>query len=153
MFRRDVCDKPGRPCNSLHTSIALRMMTPRWTCCASTLIACVHAAVARIALVKPDKARGVENMILQAAQRGNISEKARVPPGCALACASPMRARAMCDRREPKGGHLRTSLILAQASAAQVSEQQLVDMLGRISESAAGKTKITMHRRRAFDDD
>ncbi len=35
----------------------------------------------------------------------------------------------------------------------QVSEQQLVDMLGRINESAAGKTKITMHRRRAFDDD
>jgi programmed cell death protein 5 len=32
-------------------------------------------AVARIALVKPDKARNVENMILAAAQRGAITEK------------------------------------------------------------------------------
>lgn len=31
--------------------------------------------VARIALVKPDKARSVENMILAAAQRGAITEK------------------------------------------------------------------------------
>ncbi|GBF91698.1 hypothetical protein Rsub_04002 [Raphidocelis subcapitata] len=31
--------------------------------------------LARIALVKPDKARGVENMILTAAQRGAITEK------------------------------------------------------------------------------
>lgn len=37
-------------------------------------------AVARIALVKPDKARGVENMILQMAQRGQITEKARDSP-------------------------------------------------------------------------
>jgi DNA-binding TFAR19-related protein (PDSD5 family) len=33
--------------------------------------------VARIALVKPDKARSIENMILSAAQRGAITEKAR----------------------------------------------------------------------------
>lgn len=32
-------------------------------------------AVARIALVKPEKARAVENMILQMAQRGQIQEK------------------------------------------------------------------------------
>lgn len=32
-------------------------------------------AVARIALVKPDKAHGVENLILQMAQRGQIIEK------------------------------------------------------------------------------
>jgi programmed cell death protein 5 len=34
-------------------------------------------AVSRIALVKPDKARGVENMILAAAQRGQLGEKVR----------------------------------------------------------------------------
>ena len=43
-------------------------------------------AVARIALVKPDKARGVENMILQAAQQGRISEKARTLPAQTLHC-------------------------------------------------------------------
>lgn len=32
-------------------------------------------AVARIALVKPDKARGVENMILNAGKRGQLGEK------------------------------------------------------------------------------
>jgi DNA-binding TFAR19-related protein (PDSD5 family) len=32
-------------------------------------------AVARIALVKPDKARNVENMILAAAQRGALQSK------------------------------------------------------------------------------
>ena len=32
-------------------------------------------SVARIALVKPEKARGVENLILQMAQRGQITEK------------------------------------------------------------------------------
>ena len=32
-------------------------------------------AVARIALVKPEKAKGVENMILQMAQRGQLTEK------------------------------------------------------------------------------
>jgi DNA-binding TFAR19-related protein (PDSD5 family) len=38
---------------------------------------CCYAvcAVARIALVKPEKARGVEDVILNAAQRGQIAEK------------------------------------------------------------------------------
>ena len=33
------------------------------------------SAVARIGLVKPEKARGVENLILQMAQRGQVTEK------------------------------------------------------------------------------
>jgi DNA-binding TFAR19-related protein (PDSD5 family) len=33
--------------------------------------------VARIALVKPDKARSVENMILGAAQSGRLGERVR----------------------------------------------------------------------------
>ena len=46
-----------------------------------SLIALIHVVtVARIALVKPDKARGVEQIILQAAQRGQIGEKVRVRP-------------------------------------------------------------------------
>jgi hypothetical protein len=35
----------------------------------------------------------------------------------------------------------------------QMSEEQLVGMLERINESNPQKTKITMQRRRAFDDD
>lgn len=37
--------------------------------------AVIAPAVARIALVKPDKARNVENMILAAAQRGALQNK------------------------------------------------------------------------------
>jgi hypothetical protein len=37
-------------------------------------------AVARVALVKPDKARNVENMILTAAKRGALQSKVRL--GC-----------------------------------------------------------------------
>lgn len=40
------------------------------------LLTSMHAhAVARIALVKQEKARGVENLVLQMAQRGQITEK------------------------------------------------------------------------------
>lgn len=37
-------------------------------------------AVSRIALVKPEKARGVEDVILRAAQMGQIVEKVHVRP-------------------------------------------------------------------------
>lgn len=37
-------------------------------------------AVARIALVKQEKARGVENLVLQMAQRGQITEKVGMLP-------------------------------------------------------------------------
>jgi hypothetical protein len=43
-------------------------------------------AVSRIALVKPDKARGVENMIISMAQRGQISEPVRAPLPTRAAC-------------------------------------------------------------------
>lgn len=36
-------------------------------------------AVNRIALVKPDKARGIEDTLLRMAQRGQISEKVMHP--------------------------------------------------------------------------
>lgn len=35
----------------------------------------LHVTVARIALVKPDKARGVEDVVLRAAQMGQIVDK------------------------------------------------------------------------------
>lgn len=84
--------------------------------------ACLHApsdahapprratpAVARIALVKPDKARGVEDMIIAAARRGALGEK--------------------------------------------VTEERLIDLLEQVNERTAAKTKVTIQRRRAFDDD
>lgn len=41
-------------------------------------------AVARIALVKPDKAQAVENLVIQLAQRGQLSE--RVGPLAVIDC-------------------------------------------------------------------
>ena len=65
-----------------------------------------RAAVARIALVKPDKARGVENMILQAAQRGNISEKVRLSVLRPRLSGSAVDARSDCGPRPAQGRHL-----------------------------------------------
>lgn len=42
---------------------------------ARVLQASARERLSRIALVKPDKARGVENMILQMAQRGALNER------------------------------------------------------------------------------
>ena len=39
------------------------------------LLPAARERLARIALVKPDKARGVEDLVLQAAQRGQIVER------------------------------------------------------------------------------
>ncbi|KAL3161992.1 hypothetical protein ABBQ38_009068 [Trebouxia sp. C0009 RCD-2024] len=65
--------------------------------------------LARIALVKPDKAKGVENMVLQMAQRGQLNEK--------------------------------------------VSENRLIGLLEQVNEQSSTKTKVTIQRRRALDDD
>lgn len=65
--------------------------------------------LARIALVKPDKARGVEEIILRAARSGQIREK--------------------------------------------VSEERLIELLEQVNEQTKQKTKVTIQRRRAFDDD
>ena len=93
--------------------------------------------------MKPDKARGVEEMILKAAQRGALSEKARFLP---------------CHRHSSPARLCRHALALHRLSLThvclvQMSEEQLVGMLERINESNPQKTKITMQRRRAFDDD
>eukprot|EP00898_Chlorokybus_atmophyticus_P005215 jgi/Chlat1/5695/Chrsp38S09022 len=63
----------------------------------------------RIALVKADKARGVEDILIRAAQQGQITEK--------------------------------------------VTEDRLISMLEQISERSQAKTKVTIQRRRGFDDD
>ena len=73
------------------TSRYLRLLDLRADTCVCLILENLHGlpqcllhdpvlldAVARIALVKPDKARGVENMVLQMAQRGQLTEKVRV---------------------------------------------------------------------------
>jgi DNA-binding TFAR19-related protein (PDSD5 family) len=64
---------------------AVGASSPRCVCLGAPEAACGNAgcpclcalAVSRIALVKPDKARGVENMVLSMAQRGQITEPVR----------------------------------------------------------------------------
>lgn len=59
----------------LHKRGMTQLMSSK-TSAASILIR-VCRAVARIALVKPEKARGVESMILQMAQKGALTERVR----------------------------------------------------------------------------
>lgn len=67
--------------------------------------------MSRVALVKPDKARRVEDMLINTARAGRLGGK--------------------------------------------VSEEQLIDLLGKMStEQASAKTKVTIQRRRTnFDDE
>lgn len=65
--------------------------------------------LARIGLVKAEKAKGVENIVLQMAQRGQLNEK--------------------------------------------VSESRLISLLEQVNEQSSSKTKVTIQRRRALDDD
>ena len=57
-----------------------------WACTLQVLLPAARERLARIALVKPDKARGVEDLVLQAAQRGQIVERVRAcrPPSLGL---------------------------------------------------------------------
>jgi DNA-binding TFAR19-related protein (PDSD5 family) len=43
--------------------------------CVLMLLVCLNTAVQRIALVKPEKARGVEDLLLNAAKRGQLGQK------------------------------------------------------------------------------
>lgn len=72
------------------------------------LIVCL-IAVSRIALVKPDKARAVEDIIINAAKRGSLNGK--------------------------------------------VSEEALIGLLEQVNEQTVSKTKVTIQRRRMFDED
>lgn len=60
-------------------------------------------------MVKPDKARRVEDIIINAAKRGSLSGK--------------------------------------------VTEEALIGLLEQINEQTASKTKVTIQRRRMFDDE
>ena len=76
----------------------------------SVLLLLLIFSVARIELVKPDKARAIEDMIIGAARRGGLQGK--------------------------------------------ISEERLVGLLEQVSDQSSSKsTKITIQRRRAFDDE
>ncbi|RMZ53188.1 hypothetical protein APUTEX25_005177, partial [Auxenochlorella protothecoides] len=79
--------------------------------------------LARISLVKPDKARSIEDLILNAARRGQIQQKVR-----------------RIERRNGTG-------------SAPVSEDRLIELLEQVNEQTQQKTTVTIQRRRAFDDD
>lgn len=82
-------------------------------------------AVARIALVKPEKARGVENMILSMAQRGQITEKARSLRN--LEPPSPRQPRwLLSSARRGRPGP-------------QVSDETLLSLLEKVNEQVAPK--------------
>jgi hypothetical protein len=113
-------------------------------------------AVARIALVKPDKARNVENMILGAAQRRALQSKVRCVRSFVLrGRRSALRAAWGPLSPLPVAACTRHCVSLTCAlPAPQVSEEQLKGMLEQISEREAKATKITIQRRRpTFDDE
>ena len=121
--------------------------------------------------MKPEKARGVENLVLQMAQRGQITEKVSPAPrasavsSVATAVRTTQQSRINIRCPSPhRGGLLQAFLRSASINNSnvslvlllQVSEERLIGLLEQIGQQAAGKgqTKVTMQRRRtAWDDD
>jgi programmed cell death protein 5 len=97
------------------------------------LIFAMNLTVSRIALVKPDKARGVEDVLLRAAQTGGISEKVIV------------KHRFLCpfafwyfnkSIEQPYKFLLFFGL--------QVSEERLISLLEQINTQTNKQTKVTV---------
>ena len=104
--------------------------------------------VARIALVKPDKARSVEDLVLGMARRGQLQEKVR---GTRESKRSGERARFFLRLLLPFLSFFSSTLLTTQ-----VSEDHLVRLLEQMGAAGGGggRTKVTIQRRRgAFDDD
>ena len=109
--------------------------------------------------MKQEKARGVENLVLQMAQRGQITEKVgMLPLGClTVALQQSMKSVRQCCKSVTT---LPVSSIYPEPGCSmhhvQVSEERLIGLLEQIGHQAAskGQTKVTMQRRRtAWDDD
>ena len=96
--------------------------------------------------MKPDKARSVENLVLQMAQRGQITEKVGIV-SCPLGWTCSCIGQALAVRKAVNAG-----LVLLL----QVSEQKLISLLEQINTQASSRsqTKVTIQRRRtAWDDE
>jgi DNA-binding TFAR19-related protein (PDSD5 family) len=105
---RERCNSSTHFCQRCNLFLMVCVVNWLWPCPATDVKRSV-CAVSTIAMVKSDKARKIEDMLIMQAQRGTI------------------------------GG--------------QVTDQQLVEMLEGISEQSRAASKVTIQRRRAFDDD
>lgn len=114
--------------------------------------------VSRIALVKPDKAKQIENIILSQARSGRLAEKVSVRLHCSriMKCGNQIwelwetvqNASIWVTFRQahPPSLNLRTPL--------QISEPQLIQLLEQINQKTSATTKVTFQRRRnVLDED
>lgn len=114
--------------------------------------------MARIALVKPDKARGVEEIIIRAARSGQIREKV-IECGTSAATLALLQCwhsvqqclQAQGARRKVvwlggvlcRAAHTTSSSALAAgAHCLQVSEERLIELLEQVNEQTQTKTKV-----------
>ena len=96
------------------------------------------SAVARIALVKPEKARGVEDVLLRAAQVGQIVEKVTslvfLFLFVQLLWSLDILSMGQFDQEES----------LCQCLILQVSEERLISLLEQINNQTTKQTKVTV---------
>lgn len=93
----------------------------------------MNLTVSRIALVKPDKARGVEDVLLRAAQTGGISEKVIINN-------RPLCVSFFGASRTVKSGHIK----IVTFFCFQVSEERLISLLEQINTHTSKQTKVTV---------
>ena len=98
--------------------------------------------VQRIALVKPEKARAVEDQLLRAARMGQVRSGHRVAPPCRILPALSLICSLSCARAP------------SPQITERLTEERLISMLEKLNEGAQSGPKITIQRRRsALDDD
>ena len=147
------------------------------------LLPAARERLARIALVKPDKARGVEDLVLQAAQRGQIVERVRAcrPFLLKVLLQSTLQGTALCPRQgvqerpvvllleqhgvegftchihRPSDLHATANSLLhwTRLCPWQVSEERLISLLEQINAQGGGRTqpRVTIQRRRPVWED
>ena len=102
----------------------------------------------RIALVKPEKARAVEDQLLRAARMGQVIASASSGGELESLFAAALEAVRMA-LSSPAPPPLPSSQITER-----LSEERLISMLEKLNEGAQSGPKITIQRRRsALDDD
>ena len=141
--RRWVKSRP--PCHSLaHTVIP----PSAHSCSPFCLVPPPRCAVQRIALVKPEKARAVEDQLLRAARMGQVIASASSGGELESLFAAALEAVRMA-LSSPAPPPLPSSQITER-----LSEERLISMLEKLNEGAQSGPKITIQRRRsALDDD
>ncbi|XP_053773731.1 programmed cell death protein 5 isoform X1 [Desmodus rotundus] len=128
--------KQGDPGDAAQQEAKHREAEMRNSILAQVLDQSARARLSNLALVKPEKTKGVENYLIQMARYGQLSGKGL--KGRGGVSLSLIQQRGV-------GGHLRLLVV--------VTEQGLIEILEKVSQQTEKKTTVKFNRRKVMDSD